>query len=153
MGYPSSSDGKESAYNAGDLGLIPELERSSGEGNGDPLQYSSLKNPHGQRSLAGYRPWGCKESDMTEQLSTQRTHSYHYVERSIYCSPNFPECCVLAQLCLTLCDPTDCSPPGSSVHGDSSGRILEWVAILFLRESSPPVSPALEVEPQVTEAY
>ena len=82
MGYRSSSDGKESAYNAGDLGLIPELGRSSGEGNGDPLQYSSLKNPHGQRSLAGYRPWGCKESDMTEQLSTQPTHSYHYVERS-----------------------------------------------------------------------
>ena len=35
-----------------------------------PLQYSSLKNPHGQRRLAGYSPWGCKESDMTEQLST-----------------------------------------------------------------------------------
>ena len=44
------------------------------------------------------------------------------IERSIYCSPNFPECCVLAQLCLTLCDPTDCSPPGSSVHGIFQAR-------------------------------
>ena len=41
-----------------------------GEGNGNPLQYSFLKNPHGQRSLAGYSPWGLKESDTTERLST-----------------------------------------------------------------------------------
>ena len=34
-----------------------------------PLQYSCLENPHGHRSLASYSPWGCKESDMTEQLS------------------------------------------------------------------------------------
>ena len=37
--------------------------------------------------------------------------------------------CVRAQPCLTLCDPMDCSPPGSSVHGISQARILEWVAI------------------------
>ena len=43
---------------------------SSGGGHGNPLQYSCLENPHGQRSLAGYSPWGCKESDKTEQLST-----------------------------------------------------------------------------------
>ena len=36
-----------------------------GEGNGNPLQYSCLENPHGQRSLAGYSPWGRKESDTT----------------------------------------------------------------------------------------
>ena len=40
MGFPSGSDGKESACNAGDLGSIPGLERSPGEGNGYPLQYS-----------------------------------------------------------------------------------------------------------------
>ena len=38
---------------------------------------------------------------------------------------------LLAQLCLTLCDPTDCSPPGSSAHGIFQARILEWVAIPF----------------------
>ena len=37
--------------------------------------------------------------------------------------------CLVAQLCQTLCDPMDCSPPGSSVHGISQTRILEWVAI------------------------
>ena len=44
-GFPGSSDGKTSAYNAGDPGLIPGLGRSPGEGNGNPLQYSCLENP------------------------------------------------------------------------------------------------------------
>ena len=43
-----------------------------------------------------------------------------------------------AQLCLTLCDPMDCSPPGSSAHGISQARILEWVAMSFSRGSSHP---------------
>ena len=43
--FPRGSDGKASAYNVGDLGLIPGLGRSSGEGNGNPLQYSCLENP------------------------------------------------------------------------------------------------------------
>ena len=59
--------------------------------------------------------------------------------------------CSIAQLCLTLCDPIDCSPPGSSVHGSLQARILESVAISFSRGSSRPkdrtcvscVSPAL----------
>ena len=53
-----------------DLGFIPGLGRSSGEGNGNLLQNSCLKNPHGQKSLTGYSPWGHKQSGMTEQLST-----------------------------------------------------------------------------------
>ena len=36
-------------------------------------------------------------------------------------------CCLFAQSCLTLCNPMDCSPPGSSVHGIAQARILEWV--------------------------
>ena len=45
MGFPSGSDGKTSVCNAGDLGSTPGLGRSSGEGNGSPLQYSCLENP------------------------------------------------------------------------------------------------------------
>ena len=45
MGFPGSSEGKESAGNAGDLGLIPGSGRSPGKGNGNPLQYSCLENP------------------------------------------------------------------------------------------------------------
>ena len=45
LGFPGGSDGKASAYNVGDLGLIPGSGRSSQEGNGNPLQYSCLENP------------------------------------------------------------------------------------------------------------
>jgi len=44
----------------------------------------------------------------------------------------------VAQSCPTLCDPIDCSPPDSSVHGILQARILEWVAISFSRVSSRP---------------
>ena len=60
---------KNPPANAGgirDVGLIPKLERRPGGGHGNPLQYSCLENSHGQRSLAGYRPQGCKELDTTE---------------------------------------------------------------------------------------
>ena len=67
MGFPGGSDGEESACNVGDLGSIPGLGRSPGGGHGNPLQYSCLENPQGQRSLAGYSPWGSKELDTTEQ--------------------------------------------------------------------------------------
>ena len=53
------------------------LGRSPGEGHGNPLQYSCLENPYGQRSMTGYRPWGCKELDMTEQLSTHPNVETH----------------------------------------------------------------------------
>ena len=57
------------AYNVGYLGSIPGLGRSSRGGHGNPPQYSFLENPHGQRSLAGYSPWGCEELDPTERLN------------------------------------------------------------------------------------
>ena len=52
-GLPGGLDGRESACSAGDMGLIPGLERSPGGRHGYPLQYSCLENPHGQRSLVG----------------------------------------------------------------------------------------------------
>ena len=60
------SIGKESACNVGDLNLMPGSGRPPGRGHSNPLQYSCLENLHGQRSLAGCSPWGCKESDMME---------------------------------------------------------------------------------------
>ena len=64
--FPGGSDGEESACNAGDLGSIPGLGRSPGGGHSNPLQYSCLETPYGQRRLAGYSPWGHTESDMIE---------------------------------------------------------------------------------------
>ena len=57
MGFPGHSDSTESACNAEDLGSIPGLGRSPGGGHGNPLQYSCLENPHGQRNLVGYSAW------------------------------------------------------------------------------------------------
>ena len=62
-GFPGGSDNKESTCSAGDLGLIPGLGRSPGEGHGSPLQYTCQEISHGQRSLVVYSPWGHKESD------------------------------------------------------------------------------------------
>ena len=47
----------------------PGSGRSPGRGPGNPLQYSCLENPHGQRNMVGYSPWGHKESDTTDQLT------------------------------------------------------------------------------------
>ena len=55
LGFPGGSDGKESACHAGDLGLIPGLGRSPGEGHGNPFLFHEF---HEQRSLVGYSPWG-----------------------------------------------------------------------------------------------
>ena len=65
-GFPGGSDSKKSGCNSGDLGSVPGLGRSPGGGHGNPLQYSCLENPHGQKILAGYSSWGCKELDTTE---------------------------------------------------------------------------------------
>ena len=70
MGFPGGLDGKESACSARDLGSIPGLGRSPGGGHGNPLQFSCLENPRGQKSPVGYSPLGRKESDATERLST-----------------------------------------------------------------------------------
>ena len=56
------------AEDAKDMGSTPSLGRFPGVGNGNLLQYSCLENP-GQKSLAGYNPWGCKQLDTTKRLS------------------------------------------------------------------------------------
>ena len=69
QGFSDDSVVKNPPANAGDTGdagSILGLEKTPGGGHGNPLQYSCLKNPHGQRILVGYSSWGCKESDTTE---------------------------------------------------------------------------------------
>ena len=61
LGFPGGSDGKESACNAGDLGMIPGLGRSPGGGHGNPLQYSYMEN-----SMDRGAWWDRRESDTTE---------------------------------------------------------------------------------------
>ena len=64
------SDGKESAYNVGDLCSIPESERVLGKGNGNPPPYACLENPMDRGAWqATYNSWGCEELDMTKWLT------------------------------------------------------------------------------------
>ena len=86
MGFPGGSVCKEFAHKAGHLGSVPGLGRSPGGVHGNPHQYSCLENPHGQRSLAGYSPWGHKESDVTEQLTAQHRTPFH-INHKILCDP------------------------------------------------------------------
>ena len=67
---------KESACNAGDLGSIPGLGRSPGEGSGNSLQHPCLENPHGQRSLEEYSVWGHKQSDALSSWAQTDTGVY-----------------------------------------------------------------------------
>ena len=67
MGFPGRSNGKESAWNAGDLGSTPGLERSPGEGLGNPLQYSCLENSI-DRTAWQATVHGVAELDVTERL-------------------------------------------------------------------------------------
>ena len=69
-GFPRGSDGKESARNVGDLGLMPELGRSSGKGKGYPLQYSSLENS-----------MDCIVHGVTKSWTQLRYFHFHFYEQ------------------------------------------------------------------------
>ena len=136
--------------------------------HGNPLHYSCLENPHGQRSLVGYSPWGHKESDTTEQLRIDMQGSFSLIlQMSIkelralmriqwsmaYSVPVALKhtqrrvCvggCVHAQSCPTLCDPMDSSPPGSSM-GFSRQEYRSGLLFPPTGHTSP-VSPALQVD-------
>ena len=99
----------------------------------------TLGDSEGQGSLVCCSAWGCKESDTTEQ---QQKHCDKRKWR-VECEARFltiiqkiinkTSACVSANSlhsCLTLCDPMNCSLPGSSLHGVLRSRILEWVAVL-----------------------
>ena len=99
-----------------DLGSIPGLGRSPWEGNDYPLQYSHLENSMDRGAWGSYSPWGCKQSDTTEWLVHTHTHTHTHI--------------FYVWLFVT---PWIVAHPGSSVHGISQARILEWFAISFSR--------------------
>ena len=75
----------------------------------------------------------CNEYIAEHVRGTEQAKMLAFKHLPIHCC-----CCLVAKLCLTLCDLMDCSPPGSSVHGILQARILERVAISFSRGSSWP---------------
>ena len=151
-GFPAGSDRKESACNAGDMGSILWLGRSPGGGHGNPLQYSCLENPmdrgawwatvHGvTRRWTWINQLG-KANSFQPGEGDKLVNSISAKEEALRIKRIRERlvvfCCLVAQSCLTLRDPIDCSPPGSSVHGILWARILEWVAISFSGGSSQP---------------
>ena len=113
MSFLCSSAGKESTCNVGDLGSTPGWGRSPGEGNSHPLQYSGLEN----------------SMDCI-------IHGFAKSKKRHLQGPDV--CAKSLQWLATLCDPMDCSPPGSCVDGILQAGILEWFPISFSRGSSPP---------------
>ena len=69
LGLPGGSDGKESACNAGDQGLVPGLGRSLGEGNGNPIQYSCLENSMDRET------WGATVHEIAKSRTQLSTHT------------------------------------------------------------------------------
>ena len=144
MGFPRSSVGKESACNAGDLGLIPGVGRSPGEGNSNPLQYYCLENPMDRGAWQGTAHGVAR---VRHDLATKPPPSTMFIGRdkddigkvwqgilqgvSKIWQKRIPAAAKSLQSCPTLCDPTDGSPPGFPVPGILQARILEWVAISF----------------------
>ena len=102
------------------LGLIPGSGRSPGVGNGNPTLVFLPEKFHGQS-------WAWLSMQVPHTHTHTHTHTPLKLIKYLH-----------TQLCLTLCDPVNCSPPGSSVRAILQTRILEWVAIPFSRGSSQP---------------
>ena len=134
--------------NAGEASLIPRSGRSTGEGNGNPLQYSCLENPRDEgawwAAVYGVAQSQTRLKRLSSSSSSTTTYKiihkdllyraqgtlksllqHHSSKASILCAAKS------LQSCPTLCDPIDGSPPGSPVPGILQARILEWVAISF----------------------
>ena len=130
MGFPGGSEVKASACNAGDLGSIPGLGRSPGGRHGNPLQYSCLENP-----LDGGAWWATVHG-----VAKNRTRLSDFVSSTYFCvdTSEYVVLCLVTLSGLTLCDPMDCSLPGSSAMGILQARILDWVAMPSSSGSSQP---------------
>ena len=131
MGFPDGSVVKNLPSNAGDkrdVGSIPGSERSCRVGNGNPFQYSYLEDPIDRGAWQATVHGVTKNQTQLKWLNTRE----EYIRPQ---NMEFHAHAKLLQSCLTLCDPMDCCPPGSSVHEILLTRILGCVALCFSRGS------------------
>ena len=158
MGFPGGSVVKNRPATAGDMDSIPGSRRFPGrEGNGNALQHSCLGNPmnrgawrvtvHGAAKgwtqlnmhscLLGHL-LNCSELQFSPLQNKDTNTSLNCREGILRCKPlvHNSEWVKVIQSCLSLCDPMNCSPPDSSVHGILQARILGEVAMPSSRGSS-----------------
>ena len=124
---PDSPKGKF-VCNAGDQGLIPGSGRSSGEGNGNPLQYSCLQNPMNREA------WWASVHGVTvahNWVTNTHTHTHTHTHNITRIYPCAAAAAKSLQSCPTLCDPIG----GSCVHTISNRYFVEreWVSYLFIQ--------------------
>ena len=139
MGFSGSSEGEEYACNAGDLGLnLPWVGKIPWRKAWQPTPVFLPGECTWTEDLVGYSPWGCKELDLTTQLTTQFVDEKRFPIQQDICH----RCvwrdawvqCVCTPWCPSLCDHMDGSLPGSFVHGIFQARLLEQVAISYPME-------------------
>ena len=131
--FPGGSDGKSICLQCGKPRFNPWARKILWRRKWQPTPVLLPGKSHGRRSVVGYSPWGCRESDMTERLQ------FTSLLVSLLPTPcSHPLHAQLLESCTTLCNPMDCSLPGSSVHGIFQATILEWAAISFSRGSAQP---------------
>ena len=159
MGLPRWLSGEKSTCQCRRCRFDPWVVGSfPGGGNGNPLRYPCLENPvdrgawratvHG---VAKSRTWLKRPSTQLyvnmysfsdffpfRLLQDIQCTSWCYMVGPCWLSSLYVYACSIAHSCLTLCDPVDCSPPGSSVHEILQARILEWVAMPSSGGSSRP---------------
>ena len=134
---------KNPPSNAGDSGSIPGWGTRVPHAAG---QLSPLTTTRHYRSLL---------PAMKTQHSQKQKQNKPKKETNTHCKSTAVVDALVVKSCPTLCNPTDCSPPGSSIHGISQVRILEWIAISFSRGLPDPGikvgSPALKADSLPTE--
>ena len=142
LGFPQWLRDKISACNARDTSLISGSGWSPGEGNGNPLQDFCLENPMDRgvwwATVHRVAKSPTRLSDFTSRASVSSLEAFQY-----WCPPTiaaeFAACVPKSlQLCPALCDPMDCNPQDSSIHGILQARLLEWVAMPPSRGTSQP---------------
>ena len=116
--------GKEPARQCRSHGFSPWVGKVPWEKKGQPTPVFLLGWSHGQRSLAGYSLWGSMQRVRHDWL---HTHACTTTCISYVCL-----CAKSLQLCLTLCDPMDCSLPGSSVHVMSKKKKKKNIRVSYL---------------------
>ena len=118
LAFPGGSDGKESAWSSGDLGSFPGSEWSPWEGNGNLLQYSCLENSK-DRGAWWATVHGIKRIRHNWGINTFNTYYLLLIIFILLENISDIQFSSVTQLCLTLCNPMECSTPGLQVHRNS----------------------------------